>query len=816
MNSDKSDKDEKKNQAKKKIGVLELCSALNSDDANVIRKALVKFTLQVRNERKFAFSLDEINNEDKIEDEEEEEEIATTSKINKPRWAQDVKQYNVPFVATSLSFGGDEGFVQKGQWPTGLLEAYLAASPRAIELFAAFHQNKDEKDVSFQKAFWFAISELITAFHRPAATDKNTSTLQHSPVIFEVLRNECLPEMLHQIEAKYGCSTTKKKNKRKRDPIILTKKEDGAIPAILYCLAQLLTIPTATIAIDVARKLSSLFINNNNMLSSMLLQPKDEEETDYRQPKYNQNHPELHHYFSSIQPQKLNVSTGCILIASAMLFMIHQKQQQQQKLFLFSSMINSGKTTTTSAGMAYVCYQLGFNHILTCSSNYFFAIAQFLVAIRETCAICDTMGSHYSITVLNKLKCDFFSSKGLVSIAKLAAAYTPSSRDSFSLQENSSDAVILLSPMQIASMEARRLLLLLLEDKNHSPLFYPILNDTTTHHPHLSILQHQHQLSLISKALLAITNPATARLLQEASIMRQTILRCFHQTPNIVPFYFKSIMPSLIASAGNNKNIIISSIAFLSHLTHLISESPSVVKCLNAPWNNCPVEYDTATDSRVPDSLWMCIYPTNCLTKVLILKLLSSSSSLIVMGTLKLITSILQRCAELINSEEDIAFFRPDRQLMEETLVKKLLPEVSWLLSFLRSKLVLLFSTPPEEYLFFVVLQICDTLCTYYSTFLISTKNADNNNNVDAIGKLLALVVVVEEPRHQQKQESERQQDTDLLFNTSVLLQYRILRVMECFSMSPKSLLRSDSHQQHFLTDSFEYRVSLCFMFYLS
>jgi hypothetical protein len=89
---------------------------------------------------------DEMEVDDQSEDEEEndkeaqQQEQPRRKKIKKNEeeaWKADTAAYNVPFVGTAVaSSHGQPDPVQVGEWPTGLLKAYIAKSPLAVELIA--------------------------------------------------------------------------------------------------------------------------------------------------------------------------------------------------------------------------------------------------------------------------------------------------------------------------------------------------------------------------------------------------------------------------------------------------------------------------------------------------------------------------------------------------------------------------------------------------------------------------------------------------------------------------------------------------------
>jgi hypothetical protein len=780
-----------KHKKKKKLGVLEFCSALNSDDLRLIKKALVKFTLQVRKERKFALNdhaseeegvLEEVEDDDYYENKDEGEELKVEEEMdvgstNLPKWTRDVKQYNVPFVATSLSFGGDEGFVRRGHWPTGLLQAYLMASPRATELLislkqlrqqtssssSSFHSGK-RYDASFLRIYWFAIAELITAASLVGGTSERSHNA-HSNVFIQTIVDECIPEMCQQLEA----SHTYQKKKRKRESnMINVQKDDGVTPAILYCFTQIIMMVQTNssnsiepaVARNVYKKISSSL--NSSIVSAMLRRTPDTKREEQRPSLVPcQRHPK-DYYFSFIQPQTLDTSTACILLASAMLlFTVQYSSNEQQQYFLLSSMISckvasssSSSSSSVGPGIAYLSFEMGLNHIESCSplgDNYYLALSQFIIAIRQCCLLEGSMTNvrHYLLALINKSKCDFFSAHGLTRLSKLAATCTVpvhSVEDDTIIQPSA-------SPKDIASMEARSLLLILIGDHDRSPLYftfstktaYPYLrndDDTISHH------SQKQQLSLISKTLFQLTSTTTAE-----PYMHEFIRSCFQNSPGLVPLYFKAMVP--FTSNESNESMF-SSEYYLCNVTLLVSGSPSIAKCWNASWNELKLSTgyknaDLTTITKIPDSLMMCIYPVHCFNKAIIQKLLSSTSSfIVVLETLNLLEAIIQRC-ETFLSDDGTSSFIDDKKILVEALEKRLLPDIPWMLSLLRSKLEAHFSSSSslKDDSFLSLAHLCKTLCRHYSILSATSQSSKNENSVDIIAKLLAIVLAVK-PSEQQ------------------------------------------------------------------
>jgi hypothetical protein len=163
------------------LGATEFAAALNGDDPNAIYRCLKQFVRSVRRERDKALGLNASSQESSSSsDDEEETVIHANKKLKKDEaWKQDTAEYNVPFVGTAVSTSAkDVGTVVPGEWPTGLLQAYLLKSPLAVELtgdelIPAINKNNIHKSLlkqnngalsrAIHKYYLLTLRDLVTA-----------------------------------------------------------------------------------------------------------------------------------------------------------------------------------------------------------------------------------------------------------------------------------------------------------------------------------------------------------------------------------------------------------------------------------------------------------------------------------------------------------------------------------------------------------------------------------------------------------------------------------------------------------------------------
>ena len=161
----------------------EFVVTLNGDNHEAILKVLKQFRRIVKKERRMALGLDDEDYEDAdSSDDEDEMNSPADANSNGPptkkykkseEWKADTGSYHVPFVGTAVA-RGEQAQVVKGEWPTGLLKAYLDKSPLALELLnddlapdgqihrSLLKKKKTKLSRAICKAHILAIAELLT------------------------------------------------------------------------------------------------------------------------------------------------------------------------------------------------------------------------------------------------------------------------------------------------------------------------------------------------------------------------------------------------------------------------------------------------------------------------------------------------------------------------------------------------------------------------------------------------------------------------------------------------------------------------------
>ena len=194
------------------LGASEFAAVLNGDDPTAILHTLGTFVKVVRRERRVALSQNDNSSEDDDDESNsgssyvEESDTQPNKRLRKAEaWKQDTANYAVPFVGTAVS-ARDKAVVVSGEWPTGLLQAYLTKSPLAAELLREallphhrLHASLQKRQLhrtsqALTKVYLQALAELVTAAvppqqlrmmasPPPPTTTTTTTTAAAAPLI---------------------------------------------------------------------------------------------------------------------------------------------------------------------------------------------------------------------------------------------------------------------------------------------------------------------------------------------------------------------------------------------------------------------------------------------------------------------------------------------------------------------------------------------------------------------------------------------------------------------------------------------------------
>ena len=181
------------------------------------------------------------------------------------------------------------------------------------------------------------------------------------------------------------------------------------------------------------------------------------------------------------------------------------------------------------------------------------------------------------------------------------------------------------SSVDLSAIEARRLLFVLLSDIERSPFLKIVcFRDRSD-----QLDAHFSQLSRALHSLLLDHG--------NSAVMKMFLRMCLDTTPQLLPYVFQGLH---LSEPKPNYHTLSS----LSFVNHVIADAPSPEKVL--PSLNA--ERDTVSSKTILSF----IIPT-CITKVLLGKVVQSTSALLVSSGLKLIITVLQRANNFVSALKD-------------------------------------------------------------------------------------------------------------------------------------------------------------------
>jgi len=631
------------------LGALEFAATLNDDDARAVLSALRRFTKTVRRQRRQALSRDDSETESSSDDESssEEEEVSGQTQAKKPKkqeaWMEDTEAFNVPFVGTSVA-KGDTGTVIPNQWPTGLLQAYLKASPMAVELTSGdlippaghvhkrllSNKSKQGKKASqtIYRAYLEALAELITA-HVPISTlqremgleteehEQSSSTLTKDSLASVILR-ERLAGIMALINEETGGG----------------KMMDRPLVANALRVLANLSSTSLGAAREVTRALDASL--KDGILKSLLRSRKtaDSKEKDDKE--------------TNTEKRDDLMRIECLRLAAVL--------AEWQDAAIISYITTKGsRERKINAGILYLTLRLGLHDSAFTGNSgdggdedeYLGAVTRLLRVVGLLLPDADSSARRPLMSTRDLV--DFFSGDALNHISQIATCAPPlADSDSYRQVLAGSNADMDATPVEEAGIESRRILFVLLADPARSPF--------------LSRMSHSKSDDKLAAHCAQQLVRAMLHLLQHRPSLpiQRFLIHCFLTTPMFVPHFFKLVtVPDSKQTFGF--------IARMGFLFRLIQDVPPVSSC---------IESVAHLDAHHVEQIVSCIIPAN-LKKHILSKALQSSNALIVSETLKLLWAALDRYRIFL---ADIKAGEEFRNLVADAFLRRL-PDMQPLLS---------------------------------------------------------------------------------------------------------------------------------------
>ena len=588
------------------LGASEFAATLNGDNPQEILKVLKQFVRTIRRDRRLALSLEDQDSDQEDEESSDEEDVEQppAKKLKKSEdWKEDTASYHVPFVGTSVA-KSDAAEVVKGEWPTGLLKAYLMKSPLAIELTSddliapegQIHRSlvkrkkgKMSRDIS--KAYLLALAELVTAaiparkLKDEEASASDTGVVDPDPAQFKFLP-ALLKKHLGSIFKLINDETDRGRGKQG------VFGGCGSIAPPSLKLLQNISMISTTNARLIARYLDEEL--SDNVLKVLLRPPpppKQPSENDAKERKVLSKHARV---------ETINLATRLV-----------QAEDSAVATYICTA---GSRERKVKPGILYISFREGLashshsNVGTEADDNYLDAVADMLSGVRSILLNNSRVISHKQVVEL-------LSRDPMNHLCQLVTHGPPlKPGNTFydaSIEGGESDQD--LDVLENVGLEARRLLFPLLSNTSTSPFLHYVERDANW-----SKNYGQHLVrSLIH--LLHVPNGGIQ--------MRRFLAHCLKETPILLPGLFRT----LTFPEPKKTFDFISSLNFV---TTLLRCGPSPLTCL-------PLIGTQGNESDTSESL-LTILPVK-LKKHPLAKGLQSENPLIVLECLKLVLSALER-----------------------------------------------------------------------------------------------------------------------------------------------------------------------------
>lgn len=601
------------------LGASEFAGGLNGEDGTLILNLLNRFVRTVRSERRLALDLvpeeeDSSDDDESMSSSEEDEESEMPSGSGAKRfkkdesWKEDTADYHVPFVGTSYS-KGDTGTVVVGQWPTGLLQAYLRKSPLAPELVgdtlipgvgyihkSLLKTKQGRLSNAIYKAYLLALCELVTAAipieKLRAEAGVSLEEENQSPMVVDNASSyRFLPDIVKQ---------------RVPDLFALLKGETasgqgkatvvggcGALaPLVLRIFSRLSATSTQT-ARHIARSLDASLPDG---VLRLVFRPPNrrsgKEGSDKATPRDDARVAALE-LATTLLVEKDGVVASCIGSAGV-------KDRKIRPGILFLALKEGISETFLDAAAANA----------TKNKSYLHAVARLLSALRL-----DLMNRPELLR--QRALADLFSRDAFKNICDIAA-HSPAFSDgnSFGGALRGSDSYGSPTRLERAGVEARRVAFLLLAEPSKSPFLQSSRVDSAS---------HRTSEQQVVRAMVLLLDSHRGIEIQ------RFLLFCVETTPKLLPALFKAL------SFPDSRKTS----AFLSRLnlvSRLVREGPRPSACVS--------DLEGSFGAQDADQLFLVVMPVG-LKRHPLGKALQSSNPLVVTETLKLLVLVIRRFAAL-------------------------------------------------------------------------------------------------------------------------------------------------------------------------
>lgn len=655
------------------IGASEFALIVNQggDDAVAVRRALQRFVRTVKRDRKLALSRGLLGEDRKntdtlgegdLSDSESESSVSnsdssesdddgsdddqnagrTTKRYKKDEtWKEDSASYNVPFVGTAVASRGSDP-ITPGEWPTGLLLAYLQKSPLAIELTgdallpsnsnsdlhkrllrqqsSKLKESKNRKLLqTIHRVYLQALAELTTAaipVHQlimaTTATAKDASQKEHQHSSNEEPRfvSELLSKRLPNLMSLLATETNNGKGQ--------SSLPGGCGPLaapVLRILSRLALVSTRT-ARHVARSLEQSL--PEGVLRFLLTQRRPQQLHQVKPPPKEDNG-------DGEKPKESSTKISVREKAQVAALQLTTTLADLDDSVVFSCISTSGVIERKiRPGMLFMSLQRGLplHREQIADPSHRLALAHLLQSIR---------GLLDRTTLSKRSLSELFSRECVQHLSQMAAWAPPLSRttrtfddvlaatDTYDGDESSRDSGSFMEFMDQVAIEARRLLFALLGDCDRSPLLQSVVPSTAG----LSRGQFSKTVEeLVVRPLIQLLGGK-----DHGFEIRRFVLRIVNDAPSLFSTLLRTItVPELKRPFAF--------VARLNCLSVLLLDGPPASKSFSFEGEESNVKDEAVKAAILPRAL----------NKQTFAKALQSKNHLVALMSLKLYVVVLERC----------------------------------------------------------------------------------------------------------------------------------------------------------------------------
>jgi hypothetical protein len=601
-------------ESKAQLGASEFAATLNGDDPYAILRVLRQFSKIVQKERRLALSIDDDksdSSDDYDSSDEEKIEQRPAKKLKKDeQWKEDSASFHVPFVGTSVA-KSDVANVIRGQWPTGLLEAYLNRSPLAVELTnddlcapdgqihkSLIRKNQIKTSRAIQTAYLRTLTELVTAVIPLNKLRGEEYYLDGNVAMIDELssseKNKFFPVLLKKRFSDIFKLLSDETGRGRGKTGVVGGCGNMTVQALK--LLQNIALVSVANARSVSRHLDEAL--NDGVLRCLLrpLPPRKENSTNNS---------------DKVIVRKKDARVEAINLATILL----KVKDSAVNTYICTS---GSRERKVKPGILFFAFREGLtlkqqgNYSAETNDDYMEAVADMIATFRSVIL-------NHPRTINQKLLFDLLSRDPLQNLSQLLS-YAPPLADNNTFHDilNASDTYSEdLDSLPNAAVESRRLLLPLLSDSTRSPFLAA--------HGHGSLSSKSDGQQLV-RTLIQLRNLPNGGIQ-----IHHFLVDCVKTTPSLLSSFFR------ILTFPDSKQIF-EFISTLHFVSSLIREGPSPMECLPSANERSKLEH--------MEDILVSILPVKFRRQALA-KALQSKNALVVLECLKLLKVVIDRFNKL-------------------------------------------------------------------------------------------------------------------------------------------------------------------------